>query len=976
MSCNTKFIGFFSLVILIYMFFNVPAFSGNHWFSGPVMENSKSDNDDEADAKLLDIVISLYNNPTENRYVYESIIKSFADGVYEQSNAMHKIRKVRIYTNGKYSDGCDILWNERGNPSATRHYGFSGSHINMFNQMKYGNGTDLFLLDMPSKAGYVIAHEWGHYYYGLYDEYRGKDSLHWKSHMPWDTDEPVSPSIMNNQWNAFPLNFEWLNHSTAKNNTKKTAQHRIFQASGWETLVRPTEDDPRTGTFWTRPDRIFWPELKDVAPAPDEDPRIDLPGSARSDLEIIWMDEKYVFQIVFDNSSNMKNDNRLDNTKTAVNLLIDQAIKGTTSMGLIRFSNKAYVVQSIMEINSELDKTQLKSKINSTSTYSATNNLGQALDLAIKGLNALGTSDDSKAVFLISSGKYPTGDDPLSFISEFQSAQVPIFSFSCDSYADEALNALAKATKGNLYILTSKLKDYINSFQHANQKFTQRKAFSGGAKKCDSLVTNYSQIKIDSTVNSMDVVVNYPGTSSTDQLSLFDPKGVLYSPTSEDQSGSETLCQYSIDNPESGNWKLEITPVGEPLFVNYQASGLTKEEITYSLSVTSFNGGVIHYPDPMVLSVKLEKELSIAGINLYADLEKPDGNIESFVLKDDGVAPDFIADDGDYTTIIDYDQNGTYNINIIANNDLGTARSTYNGISVSPDENGEQLDPIPDESITENFSRYASLQITIEDFEDDDHSNNPEEATNIKPDNSDNAGKIDFENDIDFFSVETPIDATNLTFRITESASGFDPILRVYDQDGTSILGEVFTKNTLYPKLVISGNPGDIRYAGIQQKDSNAGGLYKFSVGQELASDNYLPPTPTPTKTETPKPSPTTTATLTPTGQPEAEIDIYANGTNFGPGDTIEISVKVDMPYYGVVDMYATLPLGGLFFWYPVWANIPHATVISESEWDEIILSITLGEERPKGSYSFYAAIMEHETGNVLDLDGVTIAIE
>ena len=73
--------------------------------------------------------------------------------------------------------------------------------------------------------------------------------------------------------------------------------------------------------------------------------------------------------------------------------------------------------------------------------------------------------------------------------------------------------------------------------------------------------------------------------------------------------------------------------------------------------------------------------------------------------------------------------------------------------------------------------------------------------------------------------------------------------------------------------------------------------------------------------------------------------------------------------------MYAALLLRGDLYWYPVWDGTPHATIIDTGLWEETIAVIPLGTVRPIGTYNFYAAIVEHDTVNVLNLDGVTITI-
>ena len=112
------------------------AWAGDHWLSGDFapdggrypsgMPRPAPAQGDAArtGAGPVDVVIHLDANPTgdndittlDQRTPYEKIIQYFADGVYEESNGAHKLRNVKIYTKGKYSGNCDILWKASGGP--------------------------------------------------------------------------------------------------------------------------------------------------------------------------------------------------------------------------------------------------------------------------------------------------------------------------------------------------------------------------------------------------------------------------------------------------------------------------------------------------------------------------------------------------------------------------------------------------------------------------------------------------------------------------------------------------------------------------------------------------------------------------------------------------------------------------------------------------------------------------------------------
>lgn len=128
-------------------------------------------------ATLLDVTISLHSKPdtAAKRAPYERIIQYFADGVYEASNEADKIRTVRIYTGGRYASRADIVWVASCHPNGqVSGRGTQGMHVNMCDQF---GAVDFLADDTGGKGGgYTLAHEWGHYFYSLYDEYVGDAS--------------------------------------------------------------------------------------------------------------------------------------------------------------------------------------------------------------------------------------------------------------------------------------------------------------------------------------------------------------------------------------------------------------------------------------------------------------------------------------------------------------------------------------------------------------------------------------------------------------------------------------------------------------------------------------------------------------------------------------------------------------------------------------------------------------------------------
>ena len=105
-------------------------------------------------------------------------------------------------------------------------------------------------------------------------------------------------------------------------------------------------------------------------------------------------------------------------------------------------------------------------------------------------------------------------------------------------------------------------------------------------------------------------------------------------------------------------------------------------------------------------------------------------------------------------------------------------------------------------------------------------------------------------------------------------------------------------------------------------------------------------------------------------------VDIYSNGTTFGPNDTMQINVNVINSSEDVINMFAALVIGETYFFYPLWDKTPHPTEVIPGLWDDAIAVIPLQQNRPVGTYTFAAAITDYEVKNVLGFDSVTVQIK
>ncbi|MCW5852798.1 MAG: VCBS repeat-containing protein [Anaerolineae bacterium] len=265
--------------------------------------------DNPVTTQTLNVSISMWWNPTDRaKASYTTIFEYFADAIFEMSNGAHRVGTITVYPNRVRDETADVVWTNMDWPHApVAGRGHAGDHLYFadifFSPDPDGTGPatalgPYFALNAGQErgAGYTLAHEWGHFYYGIYDEYRANRTCDPRNPTesditdPWACDVSVQPSVMTSQWNAKNGDYTWLNFSIAANQTSGNPNRRVYGVSGWETLVRDPKNDPKDGARKSLTTRAYYPELKTVAPTGSNRPTIELPNSeSRAALRIVWV---------------------------------------------------------------------------------------------------------------------------------------------------------------------------------------------------------------------------------------------------------------------------------------------------------------------------------------------------------------------------------------------------------------------------------------------------------------------------------------------------------------------------------------------------------------------------------------------------------------------------------------------------------------------------------------------------------------
>lgn len=839
---------------------------------------------------VFDVSISLYNNPqgdddwtvtstnpddTDQRK-YEAVIKYWADAIYESSNGTHKLGKVRIFRNGKQSKVADVVWNEKEWPRANvSGYGTDGQRI-MFGDIfpgGCGTGCDKDMLADDDGAGYTLGHEWGHYTYGLYDEYKGSSATGGIT-TPLSTDEPVTPAIMHSQWKARGGNYEWLNFSTSNNigDVNKTAQGRAYGASCWDTLIRDPKNDPKDGDRNTLPARTYYSNLKGQEPtATDSWVKKELPGAqatGRDKLDIIWMADDIVMQVVIDRSGSMGG-SPIANAKTAASTLVDVTRDGHTSLGVVSFNHSVTQDQAIVDIpdpGGDAVKTTIKGVIGGLSSGGNTA-MYDAADVALGGLNAWYTTNSSKAnkvIFLLSDGMDNSSTaTEAGVIAAFKTSSVPLFTFGYGSGAPGGtLSNLADQTGGKFYSSPTTLAEIQAAFIEANAAASSATTVSSGSSSTPANNTiNYDYL-VDDTIESLKIAASFAGVVGDLTFALQGPAGALTENLTCAGAGSSVTCNGEVLNATlltqgTGTYSVvatNTTGTAVDLSVNvigYPVAGTR----TYDVTVATLGGSEITYPEPVVITATVSQGVPITGINLTAIITDGNSAQTQLPMNDAGTDGDGIAGDGVYSAIWStYSASGSYSIRVSVDNSAGTAAYTGDGFQpvhyFSANEDGGEPTAPTYPNITANFTRTASTSFTIPTFQIPGNGSIGTSTALLPagqaPNNTDNPGRIDSAGDVDFYQVHDIDTSQDLVIRLTDLGGGIDPVLQIWMANGAEY-GTTADNITSWNNYVYRVIPADdldaTMYASVS--DSNAaavGGIYNISAGPAVPSDTTVTP--------------------------------------------------------------------------------------------------------------------------------------
>ena len=638
-----------------------------------------------ANVNVIDYVVNVDwdfdNPPTQvnkpdqvlDRAYITSVIREAALSVFTMTEGRHRLGTITVYRNKQFGNNVSIQLINTNGRSKANIAGFGVRNSTSFNHLSF-EGT----FESQRKLGRVIAHELGHYTYGLFDEYVDAGT-------PLNPNDPGAPSQSDNAKNTFMNDqntFPSLSTPADYANPaqRQTAQARVFATSrdlgggsAWETLTRTPDQDPESArglgrTFFeafrginpatlqlTRPEAGFDQSLNMVF-APNPQFRdvivVDRTLAPNRFAEVIQAAKALVGQAQAD---------------TQLAIVVSPAVSGpvTATSTVLGYTDSSAAGKQALGAALESLQPTPQGAVGATGAFDGVAALLKAYSLVV----AVRQPGDMATLHLLTGAETSL---PVEVANAARQARVSINALGMTGGAAQAqpqatagravgLAQLSKMTGGSYNRASTGAEAAKDVVRAVNE--THAAVYAGlstdGSGPLDARNAFNSRFVVASGATDGVVTASLffdPQDAAKLKFSLIAPNGTVYT-ASNATAGIEFVVE-----PVYGEAVFVIgkTTAARAGFwtVRAEASAQTVEGVGLEVSSDSLTaltgevlGGLLGDTVPITLRAKLGAEKSIKGAVVTADVYNAEGRLvlESVALKDDGAAPDARVGDGQYT---------------------------------------------------------------------------------------------------------------------------------------------------------------------------------------------------------------------------------------------------------------------------------------------------------------------------------------
>jgi hypothetical protein len=592
---------------------------------------------------------------------FEQVIDSYARSVFAMTNGLHRLRNVYVFPNKGYWDTVDIRYiSRKAGRSAADVSGWKKKQgdINMYVYEEYENGTWI----RDDAPGPVLAHECGHYIYGIFDEYREQGPKGKTRAQLDDLSDPAvdddgnQPSIMNKHA-EYP---NWFSVESAYNTatSKNTAQYRMFEKSIWGVLV----GDPAADHENARDRKRTWfAAFKGVSVKSAENLKAQQTNALdgyKKTLNIEWMKATAYLILVLDNN--------VSATSWAQSLKSGgAAVRAATAGNWVSVLSGNFIA---------IDRTQLTAA-NKPTLIGQISSLGQGMSVtaetslgaALAQVNKYRTetrTEATYAVYLVTSGNPVV---PSSMSKSFTDAKAMLSVASITKGQTVApgeemitVTDLSGASGGRNNVashaqtMESRVARDINLLEGDNKADMAAEIYPGPLASGGSRTMSFTIGPRDKAVDISMFVDE--GEWGKVQPLLIDPAGrvlkdgSLAAGVSLEKDMDTGVWLFNIDsslyNGALGKWSATMTAV-EPTEEHFAITASAESDLALRIEVRE--SPLFGY----VATASLMADRPILGARVAANIYNMGGGVmETLTLKDEGLNGDVRAGDGIYSARI------------------------------------------------------------------------------------------------------------------------------------------------------------------------------------------------------------------------------------------------------------------------------------------------------------------------------------
>ncbi len=640
----------------------------------------------------FNLIVSLRHNASAARLnEWQASFARASELLFDATDGQHQFRDIYVCNNSSGGRNADawLLDPDGRSFSNVRGLGSETAHMTLYGDERF--------------KPFVVVHEFGHYAYGVRDEYEG----------------PAGPAecIGGTTSDACIMESSWADGDRFGNNATGGAlvvgRVSEFCVAGNHDPDGDTYQDASNGeSCWETMAKTF-PAL--VAPAGT--PTGAAPGGAAAINWIILAAEQR-FVLVLDRSGSMAG-NKLTEAQFGADWWADNA-RIDDRLGVVSYADSATTDFALTAILSDADRTAAQAEISGL-TAAGNTSIGGGLREALNGILGAGPRAATQVIVLLTDGLHNSGEDPATVLPDLVENGVRVYTLAIGpSVNTTLLQSIATTTGGTFY----RISPTLSVADQEKRIRTVLIEISGIARDNGGVVTTQPEsvpeggrlertilIESGSELATFGVTWSDLHQEGALVLELVAPDGEVIAvdafPGNVRQiQGGLPYMAFQVENPVPGIWQVAILSRGTAsdcqLFVFSQNPHI--DTALYAPQQPYNPGDVV----PLFLQVYFDQPITDISVSGVARL--PDGSTVPLRFDDSGDSTfgDVVPRDGLYSALFDetHGDPGTYTFTVDVESDGVSATYPEHGERLLPGESFV-LDPIP------AFRRRLTMALVI-----------------------------------------------------------------------------------------------------------------------------------------------------------------------------------------------------------------------------------------------------------------------